>query len=278
LFTSLIINILYDAIYNIQNIYKLTAVKKYYIYGGGKKMNTDRLFIKNLVGGIIVLLFAMSIIPSIEAGNIVTEKNTYAGKNALNTNEPGVWMEGTIGENGWYISCVTIGFFPDPAAEEIWYRFNDGNYQEYHEPFEYCIDGAYDFQWYWVDDRGVKHPQELIPFKMDTTPPVIELTRRFGLNNQVTFTATCIDDSSLVERVEFYLDDVLQETYTATPYKWTWTGTESHLVYAIGYNYAGLSEQSNTLSTPRSLSCYSLLSMKVFQIIYQIIFGNLQFI
>lgn len=56
-----------------------------------------------------------------------------------------------------------------------------------------------------------------------------------------------------VERVEFYLDDELQQTLFDGPYQWTWTGTTSHSVYAIVYDYAGHSEKSNTLSTPYNL-------------------------
>jgi hypothetical protein len=109
-------------------------------------------------------------------------------------------------------------------------------------------------------------------FKIDQTPPDIELTKRNGLNDQVIFTANCEDDTSEVERVEFYLDDVLQETIFEAPYKWTWTGTEEHSVYAIGYNYAGLSQESTNLSTPHSFSYYSQFINIIFQIIYHIIF------
>jgi len=70
---------------------------------------------------------------------------------------------------------------------------------------------------------------------------------------------------------------VLQGEDTEAPYEWIWTGTEAHMVYAIGYNPAGLSEKSNTLSTPRSLSCNSPFANKVFQLLYHIIFWNQQF-
>jgi len=62
-------------------------------------MNTNKLVTKSLVAGIIVLFFAMSIIPSIEAGNTMTGKNNYAEKtsvdinkisNTLNNNQPTV--------------------------------------------------------------------------------------------------------------------------------------------------------------------------------------------
>lgn len=222
----------------------------------------------------------MSIIPSAEAGNIVTEKNTYAEKNTLNTGDPWPYFTGTLGENGWYISCVTITFTYDPErVAEIWYRIDEGSYQMYEdEPIVYCNDGEHVFRWYWVDYHGEQHPGELISFKLDQTPPTITLSKKSGSSDQVIFTATVNDPASGVEKVEFYLDDELQDTVYEKPYKWTWTGTEEYFVYAIGYNYAGLSEKSNTLSTPYSFPYYSQFVNKVFQIIYHMIFWNQQFI
>ena len=79
---------------------------------------------------------------------------------------------------------------------------------------------------------------------------------------------------SNVERVEFYLDDELIFTTSEEPYKYTWTpdGTGKHLVYAIGYNFAGLSEQSETLdTTPRSRSYNFQILNNFFQRIYHLI-------
>ena len=229
---------------------------------------------------IIILFIGLSAIPI--AGNIVTEKNTNAEKtlenihrisNTLNIREPPTpLITGSAGLNNWYISCVGITFTDEPEVDEIWYRIGAGSYQKFNGPFEYCEDGRHTLNWYWIDLVGQEHQGQPAFFKIDQTPPDIELTKKSGLNNKVTFTADCVDDTSEVERVEFYLDDGLQETVTEEPWEWTWTGTEEHMVYAIGYNYAGHSEKSNTLSTPHSFSYFSQFINIVFQIIYHIIF------
>ena len=247
-------------------------------------MYKNSLLKKGAVLAITILFIGLSAIPT--AGNIVTEKNTYAERtttdtqrlsNTLNRNQPSVIRDGTMGENGWYISCVYISFSYAPEADEIWYQINSGNYKKYTgDPIEVCEEGRHALHWYWIDIHGEEHYGQTDFFKIDQTPPNIELTKRSGINDKVTFTADCEDDASEVERVEFYLDDELQETYTEAPYQWTWTGTEAHMVYAIGYNYAGLSEKSNTLSTPHSFSYYSQFINLVLQLIYHITFLNQQ--
>jgi hypothetical protein len=228
----------------------------------------------------------MSIIPSIDAENIITEKNTYKEKisvdaykltNILNRDPPVPKFTGNSGENNWFIGCVSIVFIYDPGlVQEIWYRIDQGNYKKYlDQPFEYCEDGIHTLHWYWINLEGENIIGNPYIFKIDQTPPTIELTKKMGLNNKVTFTANCEDDASGIEYVEFYLDDELQETIYTTPYKWEWIGTEPHMVYAIGYNFAGFSEKSNTLSTPRSLSSNFLFANKVFQILYHIFLCNL---
>ena len=51
-------------------------------------------------------------------------------------------------------------------------------------------------------------------------------------------------------RVEFYLDDELQETLTSAPYEWIWEGTENHLVKAIVYDYADIWKRVRRLVHP----------------------------
>jgi len=196
-------------------------------------MYKNSLLKKGSALAIIILFIGLSAIPI--AGNIVTEKNTYVEKtsedihrisNILNIQgQPTPMITGTKGENNWYISCVTLTFTDEPGVEEIWYRIGAGDYQKYNGPIEYCEDGHYTLNWYWIDSEGYEHTGQPAFFRIDQTPPDIELTKKSGLNDKVTFTANCEDDVSEVERVEFYLDDELQETITEAPYQWTWTGT-----------------------------------------------------
>lgn len=249
-------------------------------------MKTRKLLKQSLAAGIIVLFFAMSIIPTAEARATTTEQyisveytmskfSTPLGKGE----GPVPTLFGEMGENGWYISDVTVGFAYNPEEVlEIHYSINGGTWQQYYGAFTISEDGTYNIEWYWIDREGKRHDEPDFRFKIDQTPPTIKLTKKSGSGNQVIFTATANDPTSGVERVEFYLDDELQDTVYDEPYQWTWTGTTSHLVYAIAYNYAGLSEKSNTLSTPYSFPYYSQIVSKIFQRIHHNIFWNQQFI
>jgi len=245
-------------------------------------MNIHKRTMRSIAAGIIVIFFVINIIPCVEAGNIVEKKNTFVEKASLDihrlsnfpeTGQPVSYiLSGTKGENDWYISCVTMTFTYNPSfVKEIYYYIN--NWQKYQDvPINICDDGGYNIPWYWIDQMEKQHNESPIYLKIDQTPPEIKLTKKTSINGEVTFTATVTDDASKVEYVEFYLDDELQETLTEAPYKWVWTGEGAHPVYSIAYNGAGLSQKSDTISTPRSLSYYPNLINIVFEKIYNIIF------
>src|SRR5438105_3554117 len=63
----------------------------------------------------------------------------------------------------------------------------------------------------------------------DTTPPTTSITAPANgatVSGTTTFTATASDNVG-VTKVEFYLDNVLQSTSTASPYSWNWNTTTS---------------------------------------------------
>ena len=227
-------------------------------------MNINNLVRKSFVIGVITLLFIISMISSSGTSTNVFEKG--------DRNQPIPNLFGEKGENDWYISDVIIIFSYDPKlVDEIQYYLY-GSWHVYTGQFVISTDDIYLIDWFWVDDLGEPHDGPPIELKLDQTPPNIELTKRKGLNDQVTFTATVNDPVSGVEKLEFYLDDELQETFTSGPYEWVWTGTTNHEVYAIAYNYAGLSEQSNILSTPRNVALRNSILSYLFQLFRYIFF------
>ena len=204
-------------------------------------MKNHKLLGKSLAVGLIILFLTMSVIST--AGITSNPSNTR--------DAPIPHIERIIGENDWHISSVIITFSYDPGlVQEIQYYLNGGWHLYTDSGINIEDDGVYNIPWYWVDKYGETYNGWPIGFMIDQTPPTITLTKKSGLNDQVTFTATVNDLTSGVERVEFYLDDELQETVTNTPYQWIWTGTTSHSVYAIAYDYAGHSKKSDTLNTP----------------------------
>src|SRR5438105_6468031 len=80
---------------------------------------------------------------------------------------------------------------------------------------------------------------------IDTTPPITSITAPANgatVSGTTTMTASASDDVG-VTKVEFYLDNVLQSTSTASPYQWSWnttTGaTGSHNLNSKAYDAAG---------------------------------------
>ena len=160
-------------------------------------------------------------------------------------------------------NCIDNGYSLPKLVEEIGYFINGGWHEYTGDPFLVSGEGEYLIPWYWIDEDGIRHDMFPIVFQIDKTPPTIQITKNIEEIYDVRFNATCSDSISDIEFVEFYLDDELVLTISEEPYTYLWEGSGKHLVYAIAYNFAGLTEQSETLdTTPRSRSYnFPLLSM-----------------
>lgn len=212
----------------------------------------NKLVSKSLIIVIISLLIVISMFPTSIGFSLSDDPFT-------------IIIEGTLGENGWYISPVNITIIINPdVCKEVWYNIGNG-YQKYQEPFTISKEGCIFLCLYWVDMEGMKN--YLLPFeiRIDMSPPTVEISKRPGYAH-ITFTAHAFDNASGVVRVEFYLDDELQTVTNKEPYQWTFNGTGSHLVYAKAYNDAGLYNESKKISTPRFiyLNNYKLLKLFLF--------------
>jgi len=183
-------------------------------------------------------------------------KNQSSPLNTSLYTPPMPQVEGTLGDNSWYISDVYISFLFDPKlVQEIGYFINGGWHEYTGDPFLVSGEGEYLIPWYWIDEDGIRHDMFPIAFQIDKTPPTIQITKFIETNFSITFNTTCSDSISDIEFVEFYLDDELVLTVSDEPYTYLYKGSGKHLVYAIAYNFAGLTEQSETLdTTPRSRS------------------------
>ncbi|HYS55922.1 MAG TPA: Ig-like domain-containing protein [Thermoanaerobaculia bacterium] len=88
----------------------------------------------------------------------------------------------------------------------------------------------------------------------DTTPPTTSITAPANgatVSGTTTVTASASDNVG-VTRVEFYLDNVLQSTSTASPYQWSWNTTASangsHNLSSKAYDAAGNIGTSTTVT------------------------------
>ena len=109
-------------------------------------------------------------------------------------------------------------------------------------PFLITTDGVYTLLYYAVDRAGnTQQLQAPYDFQIDQTPPMINLTviPQNLLRTRWLFTATVSDETSGVNKVDFYVDEMYLGTVAAPgPYDWVYEG-EGNVVYAIVFDDAG---------------------------------------
>jgi len=204
---------------------------------------------KCLAIGIILLLLGLGTLPMVESVPIEKE-NSVISKSYLDD----IVISGTMGENGWYVSSVTITFVDGNGTwVRCFVKIDSGNWFEYFGPLVVSSDGVHTVWWFYIDQWGIQSPVYSVTFKIDTTPPEISLMKERTGINKIKFIATVCDAISGIWRVEFYLDDELQFTDYDFPFEWTWDGSGNHNVTATVFDFAGNSA-SSSMSTPYILS------------------------
>ena len=140
--------------------------------------------------------------------------------------EPINWtINGTMGENGWYVSLILLSCTYDHEIyAHVYYEFDENHSGEYTEPFIIDNQGEIDLLWSAVDYEGNIEEVGSLMFRIDSMPPVGNLTlKRVGLL-QWLLVADVDDITSGISRVEFYIDDSLIGSISQTPYEYVWTG------------------------------------------------------
>ncbi len=178
------------------------------------------------------------------------------------------------GLNGWYISDVQVTLNAnDPwsnsvssGVKEIRYIINGGSEQVIngsYGSFEIIEDGDDILVEYWAIDwvGNVETPKKSFTIDIDKTVPEVDLAYEVGGNKlqgwKFTFTAIATDVMSGMDRVEFYLNNELQETVTGPgpEYKWTikYNPLPKAIFKATAYDKAGLFN-SDEIIDPRTSS------------------------
>jgi|GEM_PF-1330994 len=163
-----------------------------------------------------------------------------------------ITLDGTVGNNGWYISTVIITLMAtddQSGVAHTFYKIDGGVWIEYTMPVQINLDGECNISYYSVDNAGNSETPKTATLKIDRTPPNITLTKEQINILTVKFTAQVSDATSGIDRVEFYLDGVIQYNDTQSPYEWTWMGVGDHTVTAKAFDMAG-NLASSSMSTP----------------------------
>jgi cold shock CspA family protein len=184
------------------------------------------------------------------------------------------------GENGWYANDLKVTLTAlDPLSnnvssgvKEIKYKVRDGPVETIHgihgRFFLTQEDDGDDVQVeYWaIDMVGNEETQHnTFTVDMDQTSPVISLDYEWNDTGEstpylFTFNATATDDTSKMQRVEFWLNAVLQETVIGPGPLYTmsipYVPLPKAIFRAIAYDFAGLSAFDDVID-PRSKNSVS---------------------
>lgn len=97
-------------------------------------------------------------------------------------------LSGTTGQNGWYVSDVTVTMSatdPRSGVNYTLYRIDGGAWQTYSAPFELSQNGTHILEYYSTDVAGNEESVRSVEVKIDTSPPSLVITEA----DNVTFAA-----------------------------------------------------------------------------------------
>ena len=167
------------------------------------------------------------------------------------------------GENGWYVSDVTstltpIGFVY--GVDATYYRINGGDWKTYQSPFIISEEGNdVLIEYYTVDNNGTAEDVKSATIDIDKTSPNVEVTWEIIGGNpedgwEILITVNVDENYSGMDRVEFYLNELHQETVTGSgpTYSWGLILISLNTIQVNGLIY-------NRVITDENVSFYSIL-------------------
>jgi hypothetical protein len=154
------------------------------------------------------------------------------------------------GENGWYVSNVTVTLNATDydGVNATYYRINCGEWNNYSSPFIISEDGDdIHIEFYSVDNAGKEEDVKSAWIDIDKTPPnvTVELeVKRIGWRKWlIIITITSHENTSGMDRVEFFLNGGLQSVVSGSgpSYSWSWVmyGDMPFEIKVIIYDVAG---------------------------------------
>jgi hypothetical protein len=142
------------------------------------------------------------------------------------------------GENGWYVSKINVTLIAadDGSGVNITeYKIDNGTWQTYFQPFTIATDSIKHFvKYYSVDNAGNKEQTKNVTFALDQTKPVIDafeydVTSYFFCGWFITWYLTAHDDTSGLNRAEFFINEELQITITGQGPIYVWDQVPSFI-------------------------------------------------
>jgi hypothetical protein len=163
------------------------------------------------------------------------------------------------GLNGWYVSNVGVTLeAEDPevngvssGVDVIKYKVDSGSEQTYTGEITVSTDGEHTVYYYAIDNVGNTETQKTVTFKIDKGSPNIALSYEVtgGSANAgytVVWTATADDETSGMDKVEFYFMGYLQDTVSGPGPTYTWTINNYNPDLAATFRVIGFDMAGNT--------------------------------
>ena len=144
------------------------------------------------------------------------------------------------GDNGWYVSNVTITFTAKDditGVDSTYYKVDNNGWMKYSDSITITNNGKHIIKYYSIDRAGNKEEAKSITFKIDKTNPMVNFEKpTYGhlyilgkeimpLKHTVIIGKAMIkinahDEISGMEKVEFYVDGELKKVVDNEPYEW----------------------------------------------------------
>lgn len=143
-----------------------------------------------------------------------------------------VTLGGTIGENNWYVTSVTLNLSATDdvsGVNETKYRLNGGAWHNYAGNFALSNDGTMLVEYYSTDFDGFAETVKSVTIKIDKTDPTLTIDQTFGFEatvDHVIISWTGSDATSGIDRFEVRIDG----------------GTFTSVDKAISHNFTGLAD------------------------------------
>jgi len=179
---------------------------------------------KGLAVAVILLFIGMCVVPS--AGDRVSFDDITPPVTTCTLNPPE-----PNGNNNWYVSDVevTLNATDDISGVNVTqFRVDGGSIQTYTEPFNVTADGVHTVEYRSVDYAGNIEDWKSVEFAIDQTKPYIDLTWEAYEEDgiwYVIFTVWCDDDTSGIDRLEFFINGNLESVDITPPFEMVWTIT-----------------------------------------------------
>lgn len=226
----------------------------------GKIVEKKAVIWERLFLGLIVLSFVMMMNPTMGSRSIVKEPVYQMNRS------DGIIISGLLGENGWYVSAVSITFnFSGHGGwpHLVFFNIDNEAWQQYTIPIIVNTDGEHTVWMYYFDDYGNQSEIYVAYFNIDKTLPSLKLSKETLGGNEIKFVANVSDATSGVWRVEFYLDAEPVFIDYNFPFETRAVSSGKHNLIAFVFDVAGHSDAGN-ISSPVLLMKRSLPLLKSF--------------